>query len=164
MDVRTDAKRRVDRTARAMGASAETRRVLRAMVIRESQGDPCAIHTFGEREHGIGILGLSVRWMLPTWDRWASPAALHSPEVSAIIAVRTFRRAVRRHNASSWLEVNSVFATGRVQERTRLDTKFCELVAAHDVDCTESPSGKLGTVLGLSPSRDQYAFLERLDP
>jgi hypothetical protein len=161
-DVRRDAKRRVMRTARAMGASRETARVLRAMAIRESQADPCAVHTFGVGEFGIGVLGLSVRWHIGDWDRHADAAVFESPEVSTVVALRIFRRAVIRHGAETWTAVNSVFGTGRNQERPVHDARFCELLRGHDVDCNGNPSGQLGRTLGIFPTPDQWAFIERL--
>ena len=162
--VRNDAKRRVSRTARALGFTPEAVRVLRGMVNRESAGDPCAVHTLGRGEWGYGVLGLSVRWHLGKLDYAAPATVFQSPEISTIVAARIFRIAVLNHKARTWTALNSVFATGRVKVRPRLDAKFCALMERQGVDCESNPLGQLGRKLSVTQTPDQNAFLEKLTP
>jgi len=157
--VRTDARARVKRTCRGMGASSEACRVLDAMVIRESSGDPCAVHRLGPGEYGLGVLGLSCRWHAAKWD--GDCEAFRIPEVSAVVAIRIYRRAVQRHGAKDWREVNSVFATGKIQDRAAHDNGFCHRLKRRGIDCSQ-PLPKLGKKLGTGQTADQEKSLETI--
>ena len=160
-EVRDDTKHRVDEMAKSMGAGADSRRVLRAMLARESSGDPCSVHTQGEGEYGLGPFGLSVRWTLAHWDREADHEVLKIPEVATVIALRIYSRAVKLHGAKTWTEVNSVFATGKIKVRPGKDAKWCARLERYGVDCNAKPEG-LGATLGLGKTHDQHEVLESM--
>lgn len=159
-------RQRVADACRRMGATVEACTVLDAMVVRESDGDPCAVHVLGPGEYGLGPLGLSVGLHLSKWGE-ADRKVLHVPEVSAVVTVRLFRRAVRRYGAKSWLDINAVFA-GRFNEigqKTKPlgdDWVFCKRLARWDIDCMADPRGKLGKKLGTMPEPEQQRFVARL--
>lgn len=161
-EVRDDTRERVRHTAKEMGLKKEARSVLMTMVTRESDADPCASHTLGHNELGLGPLGLSVRWTLGHWDRSADPEALMIPEVAAVVAIRIMRRAVRLHGAKSWTEVNSVFATGKIKKRPDKDRKWCKRLARRGIDCNSNPAGQLGKKLGMGKFPNQEKILEEM--
>lgn len=164
---RAETRQRIANTCRAMGGSVAACTVLDAMVVRESSGDACAVHVIGEDEYGLGPLGLSVGLHLSKWDPYADAMVLKVPEVSAVIAMRIFRRAVTRYRARTWLDVNAVFA-GRFHEIGKRETPsgddfvFCRRLARWDIDCFSDPRGELGQRLGRSPEPGQDAFVMRL--
>lgn len=161
-EVRRDARDRIQHTAKAMGLSKDARSVLMTMVTRESGGDPCSVHTLGKGEYGLGPLGLSVRWMLGHWDRNAHPRVLMIPEVSAVIAIRVMRRAVRLHGANTWTEINSVFATGKIKKRPEKDRLWCNRLERRGISCVSNPGGQLGKKLGLGKVPNQEAILQEM--
>jgi len=159
-EVRTDARARVRKTCRALGASKEACKVLDAMVVRESRGDPCAVHRIGEGEYGLGVLGLSCKWHRKKWDGECEDFLI--PEVSTVVAIRLYRRAVARHGAMTWREVQAVFATGKNTIRPAYDNTWCHRLKQRGLDCEADPRGQLGTLLGLSPFAGQVEILERI--
>lgn len=159
-EVREDARERVRRTCRALGASAEACEVLDVMVVRESSGDPCAVHTLGEGEYGLGVLGLSCRWHARSWDGRCE--SLRTPEIAAVVGLRIYRRAVSHHEAVTWASVNEVFATGGTRRsRPRAVERWCSRLAARGIDCLADPRGQLGDLLGARRTPDQEATLTR---
>lgn len=161
-EVRQETKARVQHIAGELGLSKDAKAVLRYMVARESSGDPCAVHTHGEGEYGLGPLGLSVRWTLSKWDSHADAEVLHIPEVAAVVAIRILRRAVRLHGAKTWTEANSVFATGKIRVRPGKDAIYCKRLKSHGVDCNSNPAGQLGTKMGLGRTPNQVEVLEAM--
>ena len=161
-EVRDDTYRRIEDTAQALGMRREARRVLHAIATRESDHDPCAVHTLGVGEYGLGPLGLSIRWTLGHWHSNADPGVLAIPEIATVITARIFRRAVKRHGARTWREVNSVFAIGKIRLRPSHDNRFCHRLSKRGVDCESDPTDQLGTELGLSPHPGQTQRLEEL--
>lgn len=162
-DVRDDARERVRRTCRALGASRDACAVLDAMVMRESSGDPCAVHTLGEGEYGLGVLGLSCRWHASAWD--GDCDSLRVPEIAAVVALRIYRRAVARHGARTWASVNEVFATGGTRRnRPRAVARWCARLADRDINCLDDPRGQLGHLLGTVHTPDQAEILEEITP
>lgn len=162
---RKDARERVRETCRSLGATKQTCKVMDAMVVRESSGDSCAIHTMGPDEYGRGVLGLSVRWHRRKWQEDATGEEFHIPEISAIVAMRIYRRAVKRHGATTWTHVNDVFA-GRFGAKDRDEHKqalFCNRLEKWGVDCESDPRGQLGKRLGIEPDDDQWIMLEEMN-
>ena len=159
-DVRKDAKARVLKTCRALGGSRQACAVMGAMVSRESSGDPCAVHRLGEGEYGLGVLGLSCRWHRNKWD--GDCEQFRKPEVSAVVVMRIFRRAVSRHGATSWADVNEVFGTGKNGERPAARNVFCHRLKRRGLDCQDDPRGQLGTLLGIGPVVGQERVLEEM--
>jgi hypothetical protein len=160
---RRAALRRADATCRKAGASREACAVLHVVAIRESSGDACAYHIRGPGEVGYGLHGLSWRhhaekWYRPT-DIEPTPEAFRIPEVSAVVALRIYRRAVRYYRATSWLQINSVFS-GRIRNNRPYanadkDANFCARLARADIDCNADPREQLGKRYGVGPSREQ---------
>lgn len=168
---RAETRARVRATCEAMGAAAEACDVLDAMVVRESSGDACAIHVRGPGEYGVGPLGLSWRWHRHKWFQkgeatWDQAALFHVPEISAIVALRLYRIAVDHHGAKTWMDVQAVYAgrfeDGRPARRAIADRRWCARLEARGLDCTSSPRGKLGSVLGKRPEAGQETFVLEL--
>lgn len=158
--IRKDTRARVAKTCAAMKADPVVCKMIDAMVIRESSGNTCAVHTLGEGEYGLGPLGLSVRWHLPKWNRHEDESILHVPEVSTIVTLRIFRRAVTRHDAQDLVDLNAVFATGRLRYRDGKDASFCYRLRRHGVKCGHRIDlDSLGVDLD---RKQQVAFVERL--
>lgn len=158
---RIEARKRAMRACRKLGASKEACNVLDVIAIRESSGDPCAVHVLGPREWGLGIHGLSVGLHLDKWEPASErplPNVLRIPEVSAVVTLRIFRRAVVRYKAKTWREVGGVFA-GRKYTR---DEPFCRRLARVGIDCEADPRRQLGERLGREPTEGQDAFVLRL--
>lgn len=158
-------RQRVADTCRRMGATVEACTVLDEVVVRESSGDACAVHVLGPDEYGLGPLGLNVGLHLPKWGE-ANRKVLHVPEVSAVITLRLYRRAIKRYKARTWLDVNAVFA-GRFHEIGRRtatgdDYVFCRRLQRRGIDCMNDPRKQLGTRLGNGPEPKQGAFVARL--
>jgi len=150
----------VKKTAARMGASASAIRVVSAMAERESSGDPCSEHLLGRGEYGLGVLGLSCHWHREKWSGRCDD--LRNPAVATIVAFRIFRIAVGKHKATTWTEVNSVFATGRNKPRLEMDGKFCARTHRYGVDCNDDPRGQLGALMGSGPVVGQQAFLREV--
>lgn len=121
--------------------------------------DPCAIHTRGVGEYGLGPFGLSVRWTLGIWDRDAKPEVLMIPEVATVVALRIYRRAVSRHGATTWREVNAVFALGKNKARAVADNNWCHRMKMRGLDCEADPRGHLGKVMGNAPMEGQEEWI-----
>jgi hypothetical protein len=163
---RNETRQRVADTCMAMGATAEACTVLDELVVRESSGDTCAVHVLGPNEHGLGPLGLSVGLHLAKWNADADATVLRVPEVSAIVTMRIFRRAVGAYNARNWRAVAAVFAGRFGEDHSGKpmgdDFVFCERLRRRHVDCNSNPRGKLGKHLGRAPERGQEDFAREL--
>jgi hypothetical protein len=131
--------------------------VLDVIAVRESSGDACAVHVLGPREYGLGLHGLSAGLHLAKWDPTASVDVLRVPEVSTVVTLRIFRRAVARYRARTWREVGGVFAGRRYEGGDEF--LFCRRLARAGVDCEADPRGKLGDRLGREPVAGQDAFV-----
>lgn len=167
--VRRDSRRWATRACRSLGASRAACEVLDAIAVRESSGDPCAVHIQGDGEYGLGLHGLS--WSTH-YRKWFAPeeklngSVFYVPEVSAIVALRILRRAVSRYDASTWVEANAVYG-GRIRgnrpvSSEKMDGLFCRRLELAGLDCHANPAGQLGTRLGEGPSPKQEAFVRRL--
>ncbi len=168
-ETRKATRERMRRTWRAMGADREAVRVLDAIVVRESTGDPCARHLLGKSagENGYGPGGLFWRVHRGKWHRdpaTADPRSFFVPEITAVVMLRIFRRAVRRHDAQTWVEIGEVFATGKIRDdgsRVVARHNFAHRLRRRGID-PEAKPGRLGTKLGLSPTDDQDEFVRGL--
>jgi len=161
---RKETRKRIWDACHAMGAAEDSCVVLDEVVIRESSGDTCAVHRLGPGENGLGPLGLSVSLHLPKWNSASDPQVLRVPEVSAVVAMRIFRRAVTNYHAKNWRAVAAVFA-GRFDEDhtskpTGDDFVFCARLQRRGVDCNAKP--KLGEKLGRAPVPGQEEFVSEL--
>jgi len=157
--VRVEARSRVERMCRALGGDRDACEVLDYVTLRESSFDPCAVHTLGPNEYGLGPHGLSVDLHLPKWGP-SDPQLLHVPEVSTVVTFRIWRRAVERYGARSWRRVNAIFA-GRITAKhldNYKDNRFCYELAKRNVDCESRPN--LGVIGSTGPYRGQAAFVE----
>jgi hypothetical protein len=160
---RQETRRRMARTWEALGVDEASRTVLDAVVLRESSGDPCAVHRLGPDEDGLGPGGLQVRLHLAKWDRGADPRVLHVPEVSAVVMVRLFRRIRDRYRARTWLRAGQIYG-GRIRPEDQdpwLDQQWCTRLAKRGIDC-QAAIGELGDALGLGPTPEQYPVVARL--
>lgn len=170
---RADSKQRVEYrrrswdTCKALGATDEACNVLDAIAIRESSGDTCSVHVLGPGEYGLGLHGLSVGLHLPKWDSSEegldSAPLLYMPEVSTVVTMRIFRRAVGAYGARRWRDVAAVFA-GRFtftpgEIPVGDDFLFCRRLTRIGIDCNADPKGKLGTKLGRKKEKGQEEFL-----
>lgn len=161
VEVRDQARETARVTCRAMGASADACTVLDAMVMRESAGDPCAVHRLGDGELGRGVLGLSCRWHAPKWD--GNCEALHDPAISTVVALRIYRRAVAVYGARTWADVQAVYGQGSIgRTDPRARARWCRRLSSRGIDCDDSPRGQLGTALGHGPYPSQAADLDAL--
>lgn len=160
--VRRETRARVARTCKALGADRTACEVLDYVTVRESSGDPCAVHTLGPNEYGRGPHGLSVALHLRWWDPKADPIVLHVPEISTLVTIRLWRRAMERYGAYRWWQVNDVFA-GRIAakhyDRHKV-ARFCYGLRKRGIDCKAEP--RLGSVGGVAPYRGQEQFVESL--
>lgn len=157
--VRRDTRERVGRMCRALGGDRAACKVLDYVTLRESSFDPCAVHTLGPNEYGLGPHGLSVALHLSKWDGEADSAVLHVPEVSAVVVFRLWRRALERYGARSWRRANAVYA-GRIAAKhldNHKDNRFCFELDKRGVDCNDVPS--LGVIGGVSPYDGQTTFV-----
>lgn len=160
---RIEHRKRAMRACRRMGASVEACNVLDVIAMRESSGDACAVHTLGPKEYGLGIHALSVGMHLAKWDTYVDARhanVLRIPEVSTVVTMRIFRRAVVRYGADTWREVGGVFA-GRKYENGE-ERLFCARLERVGIDCEDDPRGQLGDKLGREPTLDQDIFVIRL--
>lgn len=157
--VRRDTRERVGRMCRALGGDADACAVLDYVTLRESSFDPCAVHTLGPNEYGLGPHGLSVGLHLRWWDADADSTVLHVPEVSSVVVFRLWRRAVRRYGARTWRRANAVYA-GRIAAKhldNHKDNRFCFELNKRGVDCNDAPG--LGVIGGMSPYNGQDTFV-----
>lgn len=157
--VTTDTRARAMKACAALGATPEACRVVDAMISRESSADPCAIHVLGKGEYGKGILGMSCKWQSSKWAGNCDDFLL--PEISVVVALRIFRRAVSRHGAATWVQVNEVFATGKLGWRPMKQYQFCKRLLRAGVSCFGNPEGQLGEALGKTSYSGQWRDLEK---
>jgi hypothetical protein len=146
---RAEVRARVAAACKAMRAVPEVCELLDVAGARESSWSPSVRHVLGERENGLGVLGLSKRWHAAKWPEPSEPAFC-SPEASVIVALDIVRRAQDRWGARTLVEVQAVFA-GRfrcVQEEDRRecfilvdrwrDADICKRLDQRGVDCRAS--------------------------
>jgi hypothetical protein len=107
---------RVQAACEALGASPIICAYDDAIVWRESFGGEASVRHMrgvdadGTPEHGLGPMGLSLRWHADKWPGTDEDPAFCTPEVSVIVAHDIYRRAVTRYNATTIVEVQAVFA------------------------------------------------------
>jgi hypothetical protein len=122
------------------------------------EADPNPTYADHERwvTSGLGLYGLNPALHLWRWSPKAQPEELCDPVVATEIARRLACKAVHSYGARNWLEVNSVFATGRIKSRPKLDQSFRRRARRHGFDPHAKP------VLGscdLGPALDQDAWV-----
>lgn len=143
---RAEVRGRVAAACKALRAMPEVCELLDVAGARESSWSPSVRHVLGERENGLGVLGLSKRWHAAKWPEPPEPAFC-SPEASVIVALDIVRRAQERWGARNLVEVQAVFA-GRfrcVEEEgrrecfilvdPRRDANICTRLDQRGVDC-----------------------------
>jgi hypothetical protein len=177
--------------AQAVGAEW---RVLWALAVRESRGDYLAVHRLAGDVRGAtkalqrnrdrlfsgnpylddeslwlvgrGPYGHTVPYHLHRWDPLASPMAMHSPWVAAVIALRAAASIVRS-GAPTWAHVNQAWATGRWgiktdvarERRERLRARLASMNLPAELADERPDLGSSGG-WGRGPTPDQVARLE----
>lgn len=126
-EAKAETRARVKAVCRSRGASKEVCAWLDASVVRESSARPGVRHVLGEdkdgrQEHGLGPLGLSLRWMRHHWPGTDEDPAFCQPEVSALVALAVAQRAFVAYEADNLVEVQSIFA-GQWECREEPDEK-----------------------------------------
>jgi hypothetical protein len=107
---------RVQAACQALGASPIVCAYDDAIVWRESFGGEASVRHMrgvdsdGTPEHGLGPLGLSLRWHADKWPGDDEDPSFCSPEVSVIVAHELFHRAVTRYNAQTIVDLQAIFA------------------------------------------------------
>jgi hypothetical protein len=107
---------RVRAACEALGASPIVCAYDDAVVWRESFGGAASVrHTRGTDadgtpEHGLGPMGLSLRWHSGKWDGDDEDPAFCSPEVSVVVAHEIYWRAVTVYGADSIADIQAIFA------------------------------------------------------
>lgn len=143
---RDEVRDRVGAACKALGAAPPVCAWLRVAGARESSWSPSVRHVRGRNEHGLGALGLSLRWHRRKWPGGGEPAFC-SPEAATIVALDIVRRAQVTWGARDLRDVQAVYA-GRfrcVIEQGRpecfivrdpaKDRDVCERLEQHGVDC-----------------------------
>jgi hypothetical protein len=143
---RDEVRDRVAATCRAMRAAPMVCAWVKVAGARESSWSPSVRHVRGRNEHGLGVLGLSLRWHRSKWPGGGEPAFC-SPEASVIVALDIVRRAQITWGARDLQDVQAVFA-GRfrcLREEGReecfilrdpaKDRDVCERLEQHGIDC-----------------------------
>ena len=107
---------RVQAACEALGASEIVCDYDQVIVWRESFGGEASVRHMrgvdsdGTPEHGLGPMGLSLRWHADKWPGDDLDPALCTPEVSVIIAHEIYWRAVTRYNAATIVDLQAIFA------------------------------------------------------
>jgi hypothetical protein len=107
---------RVRAACEALGASPIVCAYDDAVVWRESFGGAASVrHTRGKDadgtpEHGLGPMGLSLRWHAGKWAGNDEDPAFCSPEVSVAVAHEIYWRAVTAYGADSIADIQAIYA------------------------------------------------------
>ena len=138
----------------SLGADHEARQVGLVVTFGESKYDGCAIHHLGKNEYGLGMGGHLTMHLRDKYGD-APEHFMHTPEVVALMIVRTMRR-----NRRSWLHFHRGHAGARPAWAVQ---RFCDRLHARGVKCGD-PVSKVGKRLGRKPGHPaQAAWLwERL--
>lgn len=148
-----------------VGAHPDTCEFVEAVGNRESRHRLCSVHVKGHDEFGLGPHGLDLFYH---WDKWSGrrwyprmgwevAKEFYVPEVSTIVVLRIVNRAIYMHHAKNWVEVNSVFATGRVRVREEKDAAFCRHLSRWKLDCLSPPTFAGGTkIVGYKQTKAQF--------
>lgn len=173
-----ETKRRVRAYCKAVKASPAVCAFMDLIVVRESSGFPGVRHTRGKngngREHGLGAMGLSLRWHRDKWPGKDEDPMFCTPEVSAAVAHDILWRAVRRYNAANILELQAIYS-GRwvctqwegkrkcwAEPNGRTARLTCPGMAYRGFSChTEITVKDLGRYI---PKQDRRAFVAALLP
>lgn len=106
---RKDTRRRVQNVCKAVGASPIICAYMDAIVVRESSGRSGVRHTGGKNENGLGAMGLSLRWQKDKWPGDDEDPMFCSPEVSAIVALAIFHRALGKWKGQDLVDVQGIY-------------------------------------------------------
>lgn len=175
-EARAETRARVQAVCEHVGASPLICEYMDIVVIRESSGRPGVRHRLGQGEDGLGAMGLSLWWMRHLWPGDDEDPAFCQPEVSALVALELFRRAVVRWNATNLVGIQAVYAGSlsvwvddegkRHRSPGRSwDPGLCARVAARGASClTPITVEDLGLRVRSSERRElAYELAERFD-
>jgi hypothetical protein len=118
-------RQRVQAACKALGASPIICAYDDAIVWRESFGGEASVrHTQGRdadgrEEHGLGPMGLSLRWHADKWPGNDEDPAFCTPEVSVVVAHEIYWRAVTIYGADSIADIQAIYAGRFVCEHHR---------------------------------------------
>jgi hypothetical protein len=126
LEDRRETRARVRAVCEYVGASPITCAFMDAVVVRESSGRAGVRHRKGRREDGLGPMGISLRWHRAKWPGDDEDPMLCHPEVSALVALDTMHRAVRRYQADTMLEVQAVYGGSWSCWRDDQDQRHCQ--------------------------------------
>jgi hypothetical protein len=107
---------RVQAACEALGASEIVCAFDDAIVWRESFGGEASVRHMrgvdadGTPEHGLGPMGLSLRWHADKWPGDDLDPALCTPEASVLVSHEIMWRAVTRYHATTVVELQAIFA------------------------------------------------------
>lgn len=107
--LRRETQARVQRACHDVGASKVICAFADAIVIRESSGRAGVRHRLGHNEHGLGAMGLSLRWHRDKWPGRDEDPQFCKPEVSFAVAHAVMWRAVTRYKATTLLEIQAIY-------------------------------------------------------
>ena len=115
----------VRETFELLGASPAIVALADVIVVRESWGgEVAAVHTLGEREYGLGPMGLDAR---SNRDKWpGDPQEFCDARVSAVIAHEIMWRAVTRWQATNAIGIQAIYARGRGTCGVRVNGELLE--------------------------------------
>ncbi len=148
-----DTRARVQTVCRALRMSKEMCVFFDVIVCRESWcGVTTARHRKGPTEHGLGPMGLSLKWHANKWPGDDEDPMFCVPEVSAAVAAAIIRAAYYNYGAVNFTEVQAIYAgkfyknpdTGKMQPRqTHGRAKaICRRLERRGVDCWRKLSRK----------------------
>lgn len=143
---------RVRRVCKHVRASEHACDFLDSLVVRESYGGMASVrHTKGEGEHGLGPMGLSLRWHRDKWPGDDEDPMFCTPEASALVALEIMHRAVRKWGADNWAGVQAIYSGSfynKVVEETgerwlspkvttKIANRICSPLRLRGVSCWE---------------------------
>ena len=152
--LRQETRLRVRRACRAAGASPIICAFADAVVVRESGGRAGVRHTLGHNEHGLGAMGLSLRWHRDKWPGLDDDPQLCKPEVSFAVAHAIMWRAVRRYEAQSVLDLQAVYA----------GDWFCQRDAHGRRRCRPDPSGRTAASICARMRHRGFSCRQKITP
>jgi hypothetical protein len=107
---------RVRAACEALGASPIVCAYDDAIVWRESFGGEASVRHMrgvdsdGTPEHGLGPMGLSLRWHADKWPGTDEDPSFCTAEVSVLVAHEVYWRAVTRYHAETIVDLQAIFA------------------------------------------------------
>lgn len=140
---RREVRDRVHDACRAQGAALIVCAWLDVSGLRESSWSPSVRHRRGEREDGIGVLGLDKHAQRRRWPEDPEPAWCQ-PEASVVVALSIARSAIRKWGARDVSDIQAVFAfrtfrdeDGQLHVRKdyRANERLCKGMMARGFSC-----------------------------